>query len=96
MVRYQCGTSRIVKWLNQMSETGNMVMYQCVALRIAHFPLNISSGQENEHIFLKHQWKLALLMLTCAMSLMPRGLHTFLLIYVWGRKVNTFSFDNVE
>ena len=36
MVRYQCGTSRIVKWLNQMSETGNMVMYQCVALRISH------------------------------------------------------------
>jgi len=53
MVRYQCGTLRIVKWSNQMSETDNMVTYQYGALRIAHFPLNISSGQENEHIFLK-------------------------------------------
>ena len=36
-----------------MNETCKMVKYQCNAQRIAHFPLNIGSGQESEHIFLK-------------------------------------------
>ena len=60
------------------------------AQRNAHFPLNICWGQENEHIFLKKM--LLNIQSVDNRLILPRRMHTFFLIFVWGRKMNTFSF----